>query len=83
MSEARKIVCLGGGSLYFKRAIADLIITQDLSGSELVVYDLDGDKARLMAEMGQRLATEAGTGFTVRSTTDLADAVDGADFAVS
>ncbi len=83
MAEAKKIVCLGGGSIYFKRAIGDLLITEDLAGSEIVVYDLDAHKSRIMATMGQRLAEEAGTGCTVRVAEQLADAVDGADFAVS
>lgn len=80
---AKKIVCLGGGSLYFRRAIPDLLVTEDLAGSEIVVYDLDEDKAALVAGMGQRIAAEAETGCTVRAADGLADAVDGADFAVS
>jgi len=79
----KKIVCLGGGSLYFRRALPDLLVSQDLAGSEIVLYDIDGEKVELMAEVGRRLAEEAGTGFRVRHTTDLADAVDGADFAIS
>ena len=79
----KKIVCLGGGSLYFPRAIGDLIVREDLGGSEIVLYDIDADKVKLMAAMGRRLAAEAGTGFSIRSTVDLADAVDGADFAIS
>jgi alpha-galactosidase len=80
---AKKIVCLGGGSLYFRRAIPDLLVTEDLAGSEIVVYDLDDEKAALVAGMGQRIAAEAETGCTVRAADGLADAVDGADFAVS
>ena len=75
----RKIVCLGGGSLYFTRALPDLVLSEDLGGSEIVLYDIDGEKVELMARMGRRVATEAGTGFSVRGTTDLADAVDAAD----
>ncbi|MFA5865827.1 MAG: hypothetical protein WC975_14230 [Phycisphaerae bacterium] len=80
---SKKIVGLGGGSLYFPRAIPDLLLNTDLSGSEIVLYDLDGEKVEKMAAMGQRLADAAGTGFKIRATTNLADAVDGADFAVS
>ncbi|MCD6362064.1 MAG: hypothetical protein J7M38_14500, partial [Armatimonadetes bacterium] len=80
---AKKIVCLGGGSLYFRRAVPDLLVTEDLAGSEIVIYDLDQRKSELVAAMGQRLAAEAGTGCTVRAAAELADAVDGADFAVS
>jgi alpha-galactosidase len=79
----RKIVCLGGGSFYFMRALPDLLLSEDLAGSEVVLYDIDGEKADLMAAMGRRLASQASTGFQIRATTDLADAVDGADFALS
>lgn len=79
----KKIVCLGGGSLYFPRAIGDLVKRRDLEGSQVVLYDLDGDKAALMAALGRRLSRAAKTRFAFRSTTRLAEALDGADFAVS
>ena len=80
---AKKIVCLGGGSVYFHWGMLDLVCQSDLSGSELVLYDLDAEKAGLVAAMAQRLSAEAGTRMSVRVTTQLADAVDGADFAIS
>jgi len=83
MAESKKIVCLGAGSLYFRRAVADLLVSEDLAGSEIVLYDIDPEKAELMAAMGRRLAAEADTNCTVRATADLADAVDAADFALS
>ena len=81
--SAVKIVCLGGGSLYFRRALPDLLMCRDLAGSEIVLYDFDAEKVEKMAAMGRRLATQCGSRFTIRSTVDLADAVDGADFALS
>ena len=81
--SAKKIVCLGAGSLYFKRAVSDLVMSEALRGSEIVLYDLVHEKAERMAGMGERLAEEAGTGFQVRAAADLADAVDGADYALS
>jgi alpha-galactosidase len=81
--SAKKIACLGGGSLYFRNALTDLLARRELAGSEIVLYDIDAEKVELMAAMGRRLAEKMGAGFTVRSTDRLADAVDGADFAVS
>jgi len=78
-----KITCLGGGSLYFPHAIADLAMNPELAGSEIVLYDIDAEKVQMMAGCGERLAEAAGTGCTVRATTDLADAVDGAGYAIS
>ena len=81
--SSKKIVCLGGGSLYFRTALADLVATEGLAGSEIALYDIDTEKAQLMAQLGRRLAEQSGTGMRVRTCTDLADAVDGADFAIS
>lgn len=78
-----KIACLGGGSLYFPRVLADLALEAELSGSEIVLYDIDAKKAELMATMGQRLAQQSGTGLRVRASADLDDAIDGAGFAVT
>ena len=83
---AKKIVGLGGGSLFFCGEygwLAHLPLATTLAESEVVLYDIDGEKNRRMAAMGQRLADEAGTRMKVRATTDLDDALDGADFAVS
>jgi alpha-galactosidase len=78
-----KIACLGGGSLYFPRAIGDLVKRKDLDGSSIALYDLDVRKAELMAGLGRRLAREAGTRFLFSAPAKLGDALDGADFAIS
>lgn len=78
-----KIACLGAGSLYFPRVLADLSLEEELTGSEVVLYDIDEQKAELMAALGNRLAQTAATGLRVRSTADLEEALDGAGFAVS
>jgi len=80
---SKKIVCLGAGSRYFTRALADIAVTEGVSGSEITLYDIDMEKAEIMAQHGARLADESGTGLRVRASKTLADAVDGADFAVS
>ena len=69
--------------MYFRRALSDLLVCEDLSGSEIVLYDIDADKVEIMAAMGRRLAETAGTKFTVRSTVDMEDTLEGADFALS
>ena len=54
---AKKIVCLGGVEAYISAvAIPDLLLSQDLGGSELVLYDIDKEKVERMAAMGRRLA---------------------------
>ena len=78
-----KIACLGGGSLYFPRVLGDLALEEELAGSEVVLYDIDADKAELMAALGRRLAQDADTGLRVRASADLDDTLDGAGFAVT
>ncbi len=83
MPDARKIVCLGGGSLYFRYAVPELLMREELAGSEIVLYDIDLPKVEVMAARLGELAAESGTGCSVRASDDLADAVDGVDFAIS
>lgn len=78
----KKVVCLGGGALYFKDALADLAATTGLNGSEIVIYDIDMERAELMAKCAQTLSDIAGANFKVHAVKDLAEAVDGADFAI-
>lgn len=42
---AIKIMLLGGGSLYFRNVIGNLVLGQELAGSKVVLYDIDGSKA--------------------------------------
>ncbi|MCC6446564.1 MAG: hypothetical protein IT210_24310 [Armatimonadetes bacterium] len=83
MSVSRKIALLGAGSLYFPHAIPDILLSEELAGSEMVMYDLDTEKAERMAAMARRLAESAGTRFSVKAAGSLPEALDGADFAVT
>ena len=49
---ATKNLCLGGGSLCFARALLDLVLGDDLGGSEIVLYEYDGKKVELLARRG-------------------------------
>ena len=79
----KKIVCLGAGSSYFPVALVDIVADEALAGSEITLYDIDLRKAEGMAAMAARLAGQAGTGMKIRACRRLADAIDGADFALS
>ena len=82
---SEKIVLLGGGSLFFRTVLTELAVTDELSGSEVVLYDIprSSDRLSVMERFGKRVAGRTCTGLKVRATTDLADALDGAGFAVS
>ena len=80
---AIKIMLLGGGSLYFRNVLSNLALEQELAGSEVVLYDIDGSKAERMADLGRRLSVEAGARLRFSATADPDVAVDGADYALS
>lgn len=79
----KKIICLGGGSLYFRNVLGDLAVTDELNGSEVVLYDIDMERAELMAKCGQRLSDKAGANFKVHAVKNITKAIDGADFAIA
>ena len=81
--SARKIVLLGGGSAFFRTVIGELAITEELSGSDVVFYDTQEPHMELIAKYGRRAAEQTGVDLRISWTTDLAEAVDGANFAVS
>ena len=53
-----KIACLGGGSLYFPRVLADLALEEELAGSEVVLYDIDADPWE-RSDLSMKLPEEA------------------------
>jgi len=80
---AKKIVLLGGGSAFFRTVIGELAITEELSGSDVVFYDIQEPPMEMIAKYGRRAVQQTGVDLNISWTTDLAEAVDGADFAVS
>ena len=80
---SKKIVCLGGGSLYFRDVLADLMTKEGLKGSEIVLYDIDIERAELMAKCGRRLSDLAGANFKIYAAKNLTEAIDRADFVIA
>ena len=78
-----KIACIGAGSLYFRRALADIAVNPGLSECEITLYDLDLDKSQIMADHAARLTGLCGTRQRARSVSTLAEAVDAADFVLT
>ena len=78
-----KIACLGGAGFYFSRPLGDIAVCEDLHGSDIALYDIDHDRAEMMADLTRRFSSEAGAKLKVTVARTLARAVDGCDFAVS
>ena len=79
----RKIVLLGAGSRYFERVLAELALMRELGDCSVALHDVDAKAARLMKQIGRRIFGGTGARPKLSSTTDLARALDGADFAIS
>ena len=56
----KKIVLLGGGSAFFRTVLGELSITEELSGSDIVLYDTQTPHMEIMAEYGRRIASQTG-----------------------
>lgn len=83
---AIRLCIVGGGSAYMTSMFSSLghFATQGgLAGSEVVLYDIDADNARLMGDWGRAAVKRHGIPLTFEETTDLDQALRGADFVLS
>ena len=78
-----KIACIGGAGYYFLRPISDICVTPELDGCTISIYDLDLDRAKLMAITANRLSREAGATVTAEAASTLENAVQDADFVIT
>ena len=80
---AVKVAFVGGGSAQWAPKITtDLVLTRELSGSHLVLYDIDPKALERTHPLARRIAQEAGTGWHISATTDRVAALDGADYVI-
>ena len=81
-----RLCIVGGGSAYmtsmFSR-LAHFALEGGLAGSEVVLYDVDANNARLMGDWGRAAAKHQGIPLTFEESTDLDEALRGADFVLS
>jgi alpha-galactosidase len=79
-----RITIVGGGSTHWTPTLlVDLANTPALSSAELVLHDIDGDSLPPMLELAEHVARSRGIGLTARATTDLAGALEGAEFVLT
>ncbi|HST80288.1 MAG TPA: 6-phospho-beta-glucosidase [Kineosporiaceae bacterium] len=74
-----KLAVIGGGSTYTPELIDGIARTAQLGVDELVLMDPAGDRLALIGGLAQRMLDREGHPATLRTTTDLDRAVDGAD----
>jgi 6-phospho-beta-glucosidase len=79
-----KLTIVGGGGFRVPLVYGALLRRQDRLGlDEIVLHDVDGTRLERVSAVLAGLAREQGGGLPFRTTTDLADAVEGADFVFS
>ncbi|MFA9406940.1 MAG: hypothetical protein ACERKX_14105 [Anaerolineales bacterium] len=81
MTKPPKIVCIGAGSAVFGLSnLATIVASNRLSGSELVLVDIDEAGLRTITALAQMMNEAWDCGMKIRSTTDRIQALPGADF---
>ena len=78
-----RVVVVGGGSAQWVPILVDdIVIAPCLTGAELVLQDVDRGRVERTREYAEHVAGLAGTGVSLRATTDLDAALAGADFVI-
>lgn len=79
-----KWVYLGGGSTRAPGTMASFVAqSKNFEGSEVVLVDLEGERLELVAKLTRKLAAARGMDLTVRTTTNLTEALPDADAVLS
>ena len=80
----RKIAFIGGGGVRTPLIVFGVNeAAEHLGAEELVLFDPDRDRVRIMAELGRAIVSHEGGTLRVREATSLDDAVDGAAFVMN
>jgi len=79
-----QISVIGAGSVVFTgRLIVDLCLTTSLSGSTVVLMDIDKKRLNMMYNLATKYAREMNTELSIKKTMDREEALNGADFVIN
>jgi 6-phospho-beta-glucosidase len=80
----RKIALIGGGGVRTPLVIFGINEAyHQLGADELVLFDLDSDRCRIMADLGNIIVAQEGGSLRVRVASSIEEAVDGAAFVLN
>ncbi len=78
-----KIVLIGGGSYnWTPTIISDILLTPSLAGSRIVLEDIAPEPLKELGQLGEKMIAESRSDCTLQTTTDEAEALEGADFVI-
>ncbi len=78
-----KIAIIGGGSYNWTPTIInDILLTPGLEGSRIVLEDIAPAPLAIIHRLGQKMVADKKSNCTLSSTTNEAEALDGADFVI-
>lgn len=79
-----KVGCIGGGGVRTPLVIFGVNeCARELAVDEMVLYDVDPERAEMMAALGRAVIEREGGSLRVRASARIEEAVDGADFVLS
>ncbi len=78
-----KIAMLGAGSHFFESVFLEISQTPELKGSEVVLFDVDGERMNLIEQLGNRYSQHFDAGLKISKTLELPRALEGADIAIA
>lgn len=78
-----KITIVGGGSYTWGPLfIRDILVTPELQGSQVVLYDIDPQPLELVHALGQKVIQEYDLAYTLEKTLHIEEALQGSDFVI-
>lgn len=78
-----KITIIGGGSYSWGPTfVKDILITPELSGSTIVLHDIDAERLELIYRLGQKMLGTLDRPYTLQRTLSLDEALIDADFII-
>jgi alpha-galactosidase len=79
-----KVTIVGGGSTHWTpMLLVDFANTPSLTDAEVVLFDVDADALPPVLKVAEHLAERRGIALSARGSTDLDDALSGAEFVVA
>ena len=79
-----KIALIGAGSVVFtRRLLQDVVSSESLAGSHVSLMDIDTGRLELIGPYARRLVADNGAPITIETTSDRAEALDGADYVIT